>query len=301
MIRQQFVAKLNTILSHNAIPKHHEKEKSGKINSKRLGRAGTTDRLFVKPSEDKLEREYTISILVDCSGSMDAVVGDSGVRRGESSRLRVAEDTVCELAHALDKIRGVNYEIVGFNSIDIVYKSYDAVFDEKLFRDGYRELRNLYVEYLVNKKTGDIFDSVRDSGFEIDGYVSYDSEKGAGENHDGLFLYRSYKRILGRRGKKTIVVFSDGEPTVGSLAYLSKGNNTIRGDKYQRGLMVVSPSAALRMSANLIKQQKEVTLLGIGIGTDYVKNYYHKWVKVSSVEDFFPKTISLLSKVFKKV
>lgn len=286
MTKNQFIAKLNTILAHNVIDKRFEREKSGLINSKRLGMI--SERIFTKRSQEKLEKEYSIAILVDGSGSMI-----------DGRKNKVAIESVCRLAEALERVRGVNFEITVFSGTDVVVKQYEDMFDGKMFEECYYDLSDSYVAYYQDKK-GDIFDTL--STVKIDSsYTTYYTEHFGSNNHDAIMVYRTYKRLLTQSGKKILMTFSDGSPTISDLHDMSRTNKTIRGDRFAMRFLGASAREALRDCTNHIKRQGDVTLLGVGILSNSVEGYYQKSVVVNDLNELFPRTISLLSKVFQKV
>jgi len=79
---------------------HH---KRGKLDTGRLWAGTTSERVFRQPTE-KQNPEANIVVLIDASGSM----------AGHSSRC--ASDAAVVFSEVFDNIRGVNFEIVDFNS-----------------------------------------------------------------------------------------------------------------------------------------------------------------------------------------
>lgn len=299
---KQFTTKLKSILSHNNIDRRYEREKTGLIASKRIGKYGTTDRIFSRRDEKKLDRNYVVSIVLDASGSMEQPIGGRGI-----TRYSVAIDCVIRLAESLEKVKGVKYEVVTFSGTDLVLKSFDDPLDSEDLKSSYLYLfkqRNLYVDFLINKRTGDLFDYFGDSKDLFPGYVSLEQETFLAQNYDCVAIARAEKRLQEQSGKKIILTFSDGSPTscAGYRLANQSGVKTLRGDYYTKKLIGErSPHDALRKVVSNIRKRKEITLIGIGIDTNVVRHFYSLWAEVDRVEDFFPTTVRLLSRVFKKV
>ena len=65
-----FQTKLFRIMKQNQDDEKRRRTKSGLIDGSRLARYKTSDRVFKKRNQEKLGKNYFISILMDASGSM---------------------------------------------------------------------------------------------------------------------------------------------------------------------------------------------------------------------------------------
>lgn len=309
MTRAQFIYRLSSILEHNAVPKRREKEKSGKINSGRLGKFGSTNRLFSRKSVEKKERQYSISILVDASGSMEHVMSYNETTKKEIRKTDLAKDTVVLLAACLEKVKGLDFEVTIFNAVSVQAKDYGAKFDEKSFRQIYDMVLKGRHQIMINEKTKDTVDLLSPTQpseraeYASKGYMDYTRDDNAQYNMDGLAVYRVYTRLKNRPGKKVIVTFSDGAPTEGSInsALYSLGHNaSIRGDKTAGLIAKEGAWISLRKSIGIPKRE-EIETVGIGIFSDAVKHFYKYTAIIHDAKDFYPRTFTALSKVFYKV
>lgn len=293
MNEKQFTRRLKTILQDNNVSRRNEREKSGMINTKRVGLYGTTERIFAHRDTEKLEKEYSISLLLDTSGSM----------RGDE--IGLASQCVNQLAHAIGKINGIKLEIVTFSASEIQLKGFDEKPPDK---DELFDIAHMLatggasVRYYYSEKTGDLFDSLR--GHEPEGdYRLLSSEPWHGENYDQIAILRAYQRLKNRSGKKIILTFSDGEPTKGDINEIASrpGVKTLRGDKKAIKLLQANdPSHSFKQLSKEIGQDTEVDMIGIGINTNAVKRYYEYNTAVYHLEELYPETVRILNKVIKK-
>lgn len=291
MNAKQFKTRLKTILAHNAIPRPFEREKAGLINSKRLGLALTTDRVFKKRSEEKLEKKYSIEILIDASGSM--------WRNGKRERAR---EVAGELAKILSQLKGVEFEVSEFSGTDLILKEFEAPYSPKQ-TEAYGQKVSNYQLYSNGHDIFDVPDSVPSEtlgsmGYRLDSRAGYSSD-----NHDALAVWRAYQRLMERKdSKKILVVLSDGQPTREyDFKRLADTHKSVRGDRYSVELMRDYPADALRKATTKIKKEKKVIMLGVGIQSRAVEDYYPDYVVVRSLATFFSGIASLLAKQIKKV
>lgn len=295
MNKRQFTNRLKGILEHNAIERPNEREKSGLLNQKRIALAGVTERVFKKRGDTKdQERNYAISILMDASGSMGSMdVGD---------KLHAAHHAVKELAEVLTQLKGVEFEIAQFSATDIILKTFDQQFSAEML-ESYGN--SMPTDYWVNSTTKDVYDvpgGADTTDLTNKGYSHEYSQNFRGDNHDSLMVYRAYKRLLNRKGKKILLVLSDGKPTQGTIVNAVKDNKTIRGDVYAAKLFKDYYSeAALRTVTKKIKKEKKVIMLGVGILDESVENFYPHVTVIHETSEFFEKLTSLLAKQIKKV
>lgn len=302
MTSQQFIYRLSSILEHNAKNKLREREKSGKINSGRLGKYGTTNRLFSRKSVEHKEKEYSIALLVDASGSMSDYFGV-----GSKSKMQLATTVVSMLSQQLEKVKGVSFEITIFNGIIMQAKSFDEPYDDKKFKQMYSACANgLHTAY-VNEVKKDLVETISPTPKEEDEQLKKDGyrplgfkQSNAKENYDGLGIYRIYRRLIPRTGKRIILTFSDGQPTGGLVAAHANGYKTLRGDRIALDILTSDPHSAVIKAIQAMKRE-HVETIGIGIGSTAVKQFYEHTAIIEDESNFYTKTLTVLSKVFRKV
>lgn len=290
MKERQFKNRLLSILSHNAIERPLEREKSGKINAKRLGRALTSERVFRKRGDTHVEKNWNISILIDSSGSMD------GEKRTQ------AKEATNALAKVLSSLKWIDFEIAEFGNTDIILKPYGRKYTGKELNHYSNQGNSQTNSYYLYSNGSDLIDAPRND-IQIAGYNVAQSG-GYGGTNDTLALFRASRRLSKQSGNKILIVMSDGSPTGdGTFMFTAKAHETLRGSVQERKVLLstADPDSALKQVANQIKREKQIILLGVGIQARDVERYYPQNTIVRDLPDFFSKMSSLLAKQIKKV
>lgn len=175
-------------------------QKFGRIHSRRLALAPATNKVF-RTSSTKKVPGIDVTILVDCSGSMDG----GGTRRvpgvmGSGNKIELARDAAVLLATAARRIRGVNLRVYGHTTgrkgNTYSYNPKDNTCEIYCFYDPRRKMNDL-------RKLGAIQAS--------DG------------NLDNLAVLKVTERILqdaNEQEDKWLIVISDGMPN--SIGFTGK-------------------------------------------------------------------------------
>lgn len=291
-----FTRKLASVLTHNSIHRPRDREKSGLVDNKRIGKYGTTERVFSKRAEESLERNYSIEILVDSSGSMSG------------AKCREAFSVIDSLSKCLEQIDGIDFQISSFSDTDFIIKPYSSDYDAEEFYWLYIEAMPSF-RFSGMKKGTDYTEAIgsdREAELKREGYelITYGNMLGLG-NIDSLAVYRGYQRLLKRKGKKILLVFSDGQPARGyNISSILRGEKikTIRGSVGERNSVSLEDDGEnLKRVMAIIKREGLVVPIGVGIQSNAVEEYYPHNVVVDNLSDFFSETVRLLSREFKKV
>lgn len=289
MKERQFKNRLSAILSHNAIERPLEREKSGRINSKRLGRALTTDRVFKKRGDIHIDKEWSISILIDSSGSMD------GAQRQK------AKEATNALAKILSGLKWIDFEITEFGNTDLILKPYGRKYSGKELNHYSKQGSGEQDDYHFYSNGVDLIDAPH-RNLKMAGY-SYIGSGSYGGTNDHLALFRASRRLSKRKGNKILIIMSDGGPTAdGTFIHHAQKHTTVRGSTHERRVitMAVSPHDTLKHVVTQIKKEKEIIMLGIGVMSNAVAHYYPQHTVVNDLPEFFSKVSSLLAKQIKK-
>lgn len=260
-----FQRTLQSVLFDNKYDRYVAKRRSGKLNFKGLSKVGFSDKLF-KRKEERQNKDYSIALLVDCSGSMSGKKAD------------VAFDSAQKLSKHLASAK-INHTVFGFNLKTFQLKpwnvSYDNTLKEKL-RFMLNYLRIFYKEESnskgIHEYIGHNFDlknitsKMPDSLIGIS-RIDYDAKAGSGYNNDADALMIAAKELHKQPGKKILIMLSDGEP---AHFYTKYQNADFPKTNYQIG-----DSSMPRMK-KVVKDIMDmgIDIQSIGIQSDAVNKYY---------------------------
>lgn len=184
----------------------------------------------------------------------------SGSMRG--SKAKVAQQCAMALAEAVDKT-GVAYEVLGFNNTRAMPR--EARLHTK---DEHLYARQDPIDMWV-------FKAFHERLFEAKGAMAAIANCVMGCNSDGECVEQAYERLIARPEKrKVMMVLSDGQPACNGHSQ----------DRYLRQVIE--------------RIGKDGTdLVGIGILTDAVEQFYPKHTVVSSVDDLAGSAMDQLSRI----
>lgn len=178
------------------------------------------------------------------------------------SKIRIAEQCAIALAEAVDKT-GVAYEVLGFTQ--------DGRADDYPVQpngDAYSRYSPLHTY---------VFKNFEQRLFECKGSMSSIYNCATGQNADGESLMYAYARLKARQEKrKVFMVLSDGQP--------ASDGDYVQGHYYLQ-----------KVVQDIIKDGTDV--VGIGIASRAVKDYYPNHVVVRSVQDLSGTALDQLSKI----
>ena len=179
------------------------------------------------------------------------------------SKVRIAEQCAMALAESVDKT-GVQYEVLGFEQSGSLLHNYVMRAEGGQY-SRYRPL-NMY-----------IFKAFEERLFESKGAMASIANCVGNGNPDGEALMSAYARLKARPEKrKVLMVLSDGQPAA--------DGDYIQGQHYLN-----------KVVGQITKDGTDV--VGIGIATTAVKEYYPNHVVVSSVKDLSGVALDQLSKI----
>lgn len=245
-----FKRKVQSILTDNKYDRWVGGYRSGKINLRKLPKVATgSNRVFQRRVERK-GKFYSVVIVVDISGSM------------QGYKMDLAAKSAAELYKALDS-NDVEVAVIAFNSVVEMVKDWDWNFKPEVVE---QHLSNLM--YIQPNQPVD-FRVVRDSNQVLARFGDRPMHP-PGENFDYIAIQDASTMLNERKGRKIMLVYSDGQPT---------------GDT----------SGLLRKEVRRVIDEGIITL-GFGIHDSAVTSYYPYTDVIQDVQEIYPKTISLLSK-----
>lgn len=175
--------KLKSILKDNSSKREIGNKEYGLLDLKKLHKIVTTGKVF-KRKALITDKKYSVSLLVDCSGSM---------RKGQ----RNIQAAMATIKFIQEYGEYVDIEATGFHRDLIALKSFGEPISKKMLQE---------IFFLITS-TSNCYDLVcrrlRNKNY---------GKLGASGNHDHLALIAGEKKLLSRDGQKFMVIFSDGAP-----------------------------------------------------------------------------------------
>lgn len=231
---------------------------AGRLDSRRLASAYAAKPNVFKARDDRAEMDTALTLLIDLSGSMD-------VRR----KATIAQQVVISMCEAIDRT-GIEYEVLGFNNVTSWIPGVPRpTHDRWLHGNKYSRVTPLHMY---------IFKAFDERLNEAKGPLSTIDMLADGDNSDGEALLCAFDRLRQRNERrKVMIVFSDGMP----VSYGDFGNAHLR-----------------RHLKDVVKQiQKSgVDVMGVGIKSDAVSEYYPEYVVVEDLEDLAASALDIMAR-----
>jgi cobaltochelatase CobT len=220
--------------------------RSGKLHSSALSRLKTGDDRVFRRKQVNTTKDVDVTLVIDNSGSMSG------------SKIRLASLSAFALSSVLERL-GINNEVIGFTTGGMP-------------NDAYTTMRQTEVDYGLKyaRYCTTVMPIFKGFGEKMTPTVKKrlassslgDGEMGA--NADGESILIAYKRLMSQKGKgKIMIVLSDGLP-----AFYGNAN----------------PSKHLEQSVKQI-EAGGVNVIGIGIQTTAVNQFYSKSIVVNNVNE----------------
>lgn len=254
--------------------------RSGRLHSGSLHRLNVNDdRVFRRKHVNK-EKNTAISLVIDQSGSMGG---------GTGSKAYLAMISAYAFAVVLERL-GINYEAIGFTTLNEGSSYKKRLSDGLSFKDLQRSHSSeVYSAYSKHRMSYARYESIY-----MPIYKSFGEKLGVkaksrfadaaindhyhNNNVDGESILNAYKRLMKQpEERKIIMVLSDGSPAW-DLRYTKDG--------YSSGVANRHLSSVVQM----IENQPNAEIVGIGICDSNVKHFYKNNVVVSNIGDL-PKVV----------
>lgn len=245
-----FRTKLNSILKDNAIERFVGNKKKGKVNTKRLYKIGDSRKIF-KQKEERKGKDYSITLLLDASGSM------------KSSQSEVMS-AVGHIGNALNKT-DIPFSVYAFADCTRLIKTFEEKYDERRVRGHYYDMFDLEYYCCYNCNQFDIPKKVDKHGDLICPYCGSDSvhDRSNGGTNDALALHIVGTEVHKAYKKNIMIVVTDG------------AGDDLEGDEWSYGKVKFDTIKNNRTVINkLHKKYDGLILLAISIGGSYVRPVY---------------------------
>lgn len=260
---------LQSVLFDNRYDRYVSNRRTGKLDTKKLRKISYSDKFF-KKKEERKNKNYSIALLVDCSGSM----------RGEKAKM--AFNAAYKLSKHLSSAK-INHAIYAFHTPTVPIKAWGE-------KSGGKEVEHHLHDFLRNGDAGFAIPLDEPVGFEYDfwnptaldyvgntvqyvpKYKKLELPKdrrivnviGAGYNNDPYAIRYVAKELKKQAGTKVMIVLSDGQPAV-SPSYLQTAE--FPKERYVQG------ARELKKVVNDVINSG-IELHSIGILDDSVNEYY---------------------------
>lgn len=241
---------LERAISARSLASWENGRKSGKLHSANLARLATHDPRVFRRKHETRSKDVAVSLVIDMSGSM------------HGGKIMLATQSAYALASVLERLR-ISHEVICFTTgKPVADPSVMAKEEEKMGR-RYTRHESLYMPVLKNY--GERFGVDVRSRF---GWLPNTSTMR--NNVDGESIEIAARRLLARpENGKVMIVLSDGYPAAsGDSGKLNEHLKEVVKESMRAGINVV----------------------GIGIQSDSVKDFYPKAVVINDVDEL-PKTV----------
>lgn len=287
-----FNQKLSSIMKDNMYDRFVSNRKTGRLDTRHLAKISYSDHIF-KKKEERSNKNYAVSLMVDCSGSMQV-----------SNKYKYASICAATLANSFRQIPTINFEIYGFNSWGVEIKGFNKPMP------SLRYIRDKVIS-LIGINTGTIPEEeyLRDTyGFiykdtiypNYQNVIPKDQVKkmidncdcmkipGAGENYDGLMINEMRHRMNKMIGKHVCIFLSDGQPTPDGFKVWDRPGKT----NYDFDL-----GKEVKLAI-----EDGITLISIGVLDDSVLNVYpaQNVNVIYNLEELYPVIIDKFAKLIKR-
>jgi len=286
-----FQKNLASVMLDNKFDRFVKNRKTGKLDTKSLFKVNTSNKLF-KRKEERKNKHYAITLLVDCSGSM------------HRDKAEVASESAVKLSKHLQQM-DIPHNIVLFNVGILEAKPFNRKVDYKWLGSTIVAESNFRSKYFFQYELTEL-----PNGRAVRKYITSSNEKGykdilaeldkkktkhiyedaAGYNSDAEAIKSAKEMLLKQKGRKIMIVLSDGQPAPLYDAYESPINKGTCSTDYD------------------LKEQIRVTiksgieLYSVGILDDSVNRYYPhgRTAVISSLNQLYPHIIKLIKKNLKR-
>ncbi len=195
---------LQSILFDNMYDRYVGHRKTGKLSMKTLSKISFSDKLF-KKREERLHKNYSIALLVDCSGSMR-----------DDARYKFAFESAEKLSKHLASAK-IPHAIYGFNTVTAQIKPFGVSAGVNIYKK--LELILCELSAFWNEETGKYLGHNIDfknlKTIDRDKIIKgnpWDSHGGSGYNNDSYAVRKVANDLLKEKGTKVMIVLSDGQP-----------------------------------------------------------------------------------------
>lgn len=234
----------------------------GSFDPRRVVRAATGHPNVFRMREDSPSLDTAVSMVIDLSGSMNRSTG-------HGRRIELAQEAAVYLAEALHRV-GVPFDVLGFHSVSDFPTTKDAEARTEAQRRGAKFSRWTPIDIHEFKAFDDRLSDCRRAMGTIHNHAG-------GDNCDGESILYAYQRLKKRTEKKKVMlVLSDGQPATAT-----------------------SEPAQLHqhLRDTVAKIKREGThIVGIGIATDAVRQYYDQYTVLHHVEDLGKTTLDHIAR-----
>lgn len=291
-----FAKNLSSVMLDNKYDRFVKNRRTGKLDTRSLHKIETSSKLF-KKREARKNKNYAVSLVVDCSGSMGG------------PRIELAALAAKKLSYHLSRM-GIPHDIVSFNILVQEAKPFNT--------KQVKRLEEILINRTSNSRTKDYEYAIWDmdapaiyskitkgrelrrlakivkgesaaSDFCDEGYRNgkrFYSTPGSGYNSDAEAIKFSREKLMKQTGKRIMIHLSDGQPAPFSTNFESPNYPGTSQKDYD---LKEEVQKTLRAG---------IELYAIGIQNDSVNNYYppKRTATIRTMDQLYPHIIMLIKK-----
>lgn len=288
-----FAKALSSVMLDNKYDRFVKNRRTGKLDTKSLYKINTSPRLF-KRREARKNKDYAISLVVDCSGSM------------EGFKIEMAAESARKISYHLSKM-DIPHNILIFHGTVEELKPMNSKYDEKINlrilgetgegvmrSDLYRTMFWYRDEKVVSFKGNSMCKymactqgSEKTNLFRQELYkkgIGFRDASNIQFNTDAEALKIAREKILKQKGKKLIIHLSDGKP-----APAEKFLESPHHPGFSQSDFYLKKEVALTLASG-------VELYSIGIQSDEVNKFYpaKRTCSINELDQLYPHIIKLI-------
>lgn len=227
-------------------------QRRGKLHGAAVARLAMGDSRVFRTKQVSQSKDVAVTLLIDASGSMSG------------TKIHTATQAAFALSSVLDRLK-ITHEVICFTTKNCEgLDSKRAKEEESKYGVQYSRVEGLYMPII--KGFDERVDSTVRSRF---GWLPNSGI--LANNVDGECVMVAARRLMARKEEgKTMIVLSDGAPH----AY-----TRVRGDVF-----------GCHLKKTIAEVSKKINIVGIGVLSDAVSNFYPKYVVLNDVNDL-PKQV----------
>jgi cobalamin biosynthesis protein CobT len=288
-----FAKMLSSVMLDNKYDRFVKNRRTGKLDTRSLYKVNTSSRLF-KKREARKNKHYAVSLVVDCSGSMNGEqikIAASAAQKlsHHLAAMDIPHNIISFNAHAKEmkvfgpkEQLGVEKAIVNSVSGTGIVKEYEYIFWDTSKKIKSKDGKRMF--YPFDTITGGGLTGAKEYKNESKGVGSLFTVPAPAYNADGEAIRFAREKLMRQEGKRLMIHLSDGQPANMYDSYESVNYPGTCNDDYD------------------LKKEVEITLAqgielySIGILSSAVSNYYppKRTGTITKLDQLYPHIIKLI-------
>lgn len=284
-----FQKMLASVMLDNKYDRFVKNRKTGKLDTKSLYKINTSDKLF-KRREARKNKHYSVLLLVDTSGSMSGSKLTMASEAADRLSMHLSqigiENAVYSFDAGITEIKPFGTQRLKAGELKSKLKGQHGIFEKFHFWDLDKKVTNTIDGQDMYEYIGVCDEPFRDEKkAELNSKkINFTEMAGPGYNSDAEAVRKAREIILKQKGKKLLIVLSDGYPAPVEENYESPINKG-----YSQGDYELKPEVDITI-------QSGIEVYSIGIFSDAVKSFYpaKRTCAINDLSQLYPHIIHLV-------